>query len=79
MSSLQIEKNHTNQWTDLVDKFKHQSFNFSQVILPYSNHSEKLIYAGIEKIPFKQRDPEFQLILRKEFASDLKKFAKDFS
>lgn len=77
MSSLILEKEHVNKWTDLVDKFKHQSFNFSQVILPYSNHSEKFIYSGNEKMSFNQRDSDFQLILRKEFVSTIKENAKN--
>lgn len=72
MSSLLLEKEHENEWTELVSKFKHQSFNVSQVILPYSTRSEKYIYSGKEKIPFNQRHYKFQLILRKEFASAIK-------
>ncbi len=72
MSSLLLEKENEEKWIDLVDKFKPQSFNISQVILPYSTRTEKFIYSGQEKIPFNQRDSEFQLILRKEFASAIK-------
>ena len=67
--TLLLEKELENQWTDLINKFQQKTFNISQFILPYSTRSEKYIYSGGEKIPFNQRDSEFQLTLRKEFAS----------
>ncbi|MHA2390434.1 MAG: hypothetical protein ACXAEX_00555 [Promethearchaeota archaeon] len=30
------------------------------------------IYSGLEKIPFRERDPEYRMILRQEFANTLK-------
>ena len=73
MSSLLLGKEHE---TDFIDNFTHKSFNFSQVILPYSTRSEKYIYTGIEKIPFNQRHSKFQLILKKEFSSAIKEYNK---
>jgi len=77
MSSLLLEKELENEWTDLINRFQQKTFNISQFILPYSTRSEKYIYSGDEKIPFNQRDSEFQLILRKEFASVMKEISKN--
>jgi len=74
MSSLLLEKEHENEWTDLINRFQQKTFNISQFILPYSTRSEKYIYSGKEKIPFNQRHSKFQLILRKEFSSAIKEY-----
>jgi len=72
MSSILLEKQIRKNWTDLYDHFKPKSFDASEVILPYSKLTEKFIYTGNEKIPFNQRNPIYQLILKKEFTSALK-------
>jgi hypothetical protein len=47
--------------------------DISQIIIPFSKMigSYKLsdIYSGTEKMPFKERDPEYKTILRQEFAN----------
>ena len=75
MSSLLLEKEAGKNWTDFYDHFKPKSFDTSRIVIPYSTHSEKFIYTGGEKIPFNQRDSEFQLILRKEFVHVIKEIA----
>ncbi len=49
--------------------------NFSQLVIPFSKICKSCkpadIYSGNESIPFKEREPEFKLILRQEF-NDLK-------
>ena len=50
------------------------------VIIPYSNFSktEKFIYYGHEKIPFHERHPVYQTLLKKEFADGIKMFLINF-
>jgi len=49
------------------------NFNISEIVIPFSklfkNYKSPDIYSGVEKIPFKERDPEFKTILRQEFAN----------
>jgi len=46
-------------------------FNVSEIVIPFSrlfkNYRSSDIYSGREKIPFKERDPEYKMILRQEF------------
>ncbi len=50
--------------------------NLSEIVIPFSKLFRKYetsdIYSGNEKIPFKERDPEYKMILRQEFANILK-------
>jgi len=50
-------------------------FNISEIIIPFSVLFRKCessdIHSGKEKIPFKERDPEYKMILRQEFANTL--------
>jgi len=50
-----------------------RDIDISQIVIPFSKMfgSYKLsdIYSGTEKIPFKERDPEYKTILRQEFAN----------
>ena len=48
--------------------------DISTIIIPFSkvfkNKRQLDIYSGNEKIPFKERDPEYKIILRQEFANN---------
>lgn len=46
------------------------NIDFSQIIVPFSNNEFNLFY-NYKNTPFKKLHPEFQLILRKEFANAL--------
>ena len=51
-------------------------FNISKAVIPFSKiiGSSKPIdvYSGNEIIPFKERDPEYKMILRQEFSNYIK-------
>lgn len=57
-------------------KKKVSDFEISQVVIPFSKICKSYkpidIYSGNEKIPFKERDPEYKMILRQEFANCMK-------
>lgn len=46
--------------------------DYSKIVIPFSkafrSNKPKDIYSGKERIPFKERDPEFKIILRQEFS-----------
>jgi len=46
-------------------------FNLSHAIIPFSDFFQKFpcldVYAGMENIPFEERDPEYKKILLTEF------------
>jgi len=54
------------------------NFDYSKIVTPFSkifkSYKPKDIYSGNENIPFKERDSEFKLILRHEFANSLKSY-----
>lgn len=51
-------------------------YDISTIIIPFSkifkNKKQSDVYSGTEKIPFKERDLEYKIILREEFANTLK-------
>ncbi|MFX1572627.1 MAG: hypothetical protein ACFFB0_07755 [Promethearchaeota archaeon] len=53
-----------------------RSINISQIAIPFSKMSKSYkpidIYSGSEKIPFKERDPKYKMILKQEFTNTLK-------
>ncbi len=62
---------------DIIDEdIITQPINLKRFIIPFSEFgkSEKYIYLGFEKIPFKDRHPVYQLILKNEFVKALKEF-----
>jgi len=78
MSSKPIKRKH-----EKVIKFEvlvEDHFDLRRAVISFSKLSEhstsKYIYTGQEIIPFKKRHPEFQSILRNEFASSIKKLDK---
>ncbi len=50
----------------------------NNVIIPFSKFSktEEFIYYGYEKIPFSERHPVYQTLLKREFAEGVKEFLK---
>lgn len=50
-------------------------YNLKDIIIPFSaiQNTEKFIYYGQEKIPFRERHPVYQTLLRNEFKSSLKR------
>ncbi|MHA1884444.1 MAG: hypothetical protein ACXAAI_12480 [Promethearchaeota archaeon] len=60
----------------IYEESPEREFDFSRAIIPFSkiNKSSKPadIYSGAEKIPFKERDPEYRMILRQEFSGFLR-------
>jgi len=62
---------------DLGKLFKHdleREVDISQLVIPFSiafkSFKLKDIYSGNERIPFKEREPEFIMILRQEFGKN---------
>jgi hypothetical protein len=60
---------------DLLEPLK-----LKTAIIPYSKFSktEKFIYDGHEKIPFHERHPVYQTLMKKEFAGGIKMFLLNF-
>ncbi|MFX1487654.1 MAG: hypothetical protein ACFFBI_00780 [Promethearchaeota archaeon] len=54
-----------------------RNLDISRIIIPFSKLFKSFkpadVYSGDEKIPFKDRDPEYRMILRQEFGNVLKK------
>ena len=71
-SKLKFRKNHKlYEKKEIVE----ESFNIKDFVIPFSkfHKNEKYIYYGYERIPFSERHPEYQIILRNEFAKVIKK------
>lgn len=53
------------------DEMAEDHYNISEIVIPFSRLFRKYestdIYSGAEKIPFKERNPEYKMILRQEF------------
>ena len=53
-----------------------RELDMSRIVIPFSkvfkSFKQPDIYSGDEKIPFKERDPEYRMILRQEFTNILK-------
>lgn len=51
-------------------------YDISELVIPFSiafkSFKLKDIYSGNERIPFKEREPEYKMILRQEFAEFLR-------
>lgn len=58
------------------EKAFNQNIDFSKIVIPFSkiigSFNPRDIYSGNENIPFKEREPEFRMILRQEFSNLLK-------
>jgi len=50
--------------------------DYSKIIIPFSkvfkSYKPRDIYSGNKKIPFKEKNPEFRMILKQEFSNILK-------
>ncbi|NVM34412.1 MAG: hypothetical protein HWN81_02375 [Candidatus Lokiarchaeota archaeon] len=73
MSSKTLDKKFEDNIEESIAK---QPVNLKEFVIPFSEfiRSEKYIYFGSEKIPFKERHPVYQVILRNEFAKTMKEF-----
>ena len=74
MNIYLINKIYKDNINDIINKKNlgwDNDFEISQVVIPFSkickSYKSSDIYSGSEKIPFKERDPEFKMILRQEF------------
>ncbi|MFX0106440.1 MAG: hypothetical protein ACFE75_13270 [Candidatus Hodarchaeota archaeon] len=62
---------------EIVEKYSKSSLerdtDISKIVIPFSkmfgSYKSTDIYKGTERIPFKERDPEYKMILRQEFAN----------
>ncbi|MFW9970904.1 MAG: hypothetical protein ACFFDF_11965 [Candidatus Odinarchaeota archaeon] len=58
---------------ELQEEIHNGHLVISKIVIPFSRLFKKYdsadIYSGTEKIPFKERDPEFRNILQQEFYS----------
>ncbi len=71
MNSKKLEKIdeeiNKNSSADVSESF----VDISRIIIPFSmifkSYKTRDIYSGTEKITFKERDPEYNIILRQEF------------
>lgn len=52
------------------------NYDISDLVIPFSKIFKKTnpldIYSGTERVPFKEREPEFKMILRQEFSDFLR-------
>ena len=58
-----------------VSSKKEDEIEMSKLIIPFSKifkpYESADIYSGTEKIPFKEKEKEYRMILRQEFANTL--------
>ncbi len=75
MSSERLEKKHPEIRENYFEGNTEEEIEISQLIIPFSKltRSYKVpdVYSGTEKIPFKERDPDYKMIFRQEFANFL--------
>ncbi len=77
MSSGKLGKMYQERKENFNENISERDIDISQLVVPFSKlfrnyESHPDIYSGNEKIPFKERDPDYKLILRQEFANTLK-------
>jgi len=67
-----LETSHENS----KEVISENDIDYSELVIPFSQIYKTYkpidVYSGKEKIPFSQRDPEYRMILRQEFASYIK-------
>ena len=69
-----------NKYQEVVGKSNdirlESQINISKAVIPFSKiigtHKATDVYSGNENIPFKERDPEYKMILRQEFFNYIK-------
>ncbi|MEE9379700.1 MAG: hypothetical protein V3V33_16870 [Candidatus Lokiarchaeia archaeon] len=73
MSSGRLDKFH---YENLYEEQSDENFNISEIVIPFSRLFKRFessdIYSGVERIPFKERDSEYKMILRQEFSNYIK-------
>ena len=71
MSTGKIQNNYQEISRKSNDLILHDQFNISKAVIPFSkmfkSYKPRDIYSGNENIPFKDKDPEFKMLLRQEF------------
>ena len=75
MSSERLERKYPEIMENSFEGDTKEDIDISQLIIPFSKLSRRYtvpdVYSGKEKIPFKERDPEYKMIFRQEFANFL--------
>ena len=75
MSSRKLERNLHDIMENSFQKISREDIDISKLVIPFSklNRNYKIpdVYSGAEKIPFNDRDPEYKMILKQEFANNL--------
>ena len=83
MSSGKIEKFYNDVLKSRFNNSVDHYFSLSSCVIPFSslskNKQSSCIYFGNEKIPFKERHPEFRMILRNEFSNTIKDFNRNLN
>lgn len=73
-SSKKLEKTNPEIIKNSYEKISEENIDISQLVIPFSklNRNYKIpdVYSGREKIPFRERDPEYKKILRQEFVNN---------
>jgi hypothetical protein len=81
MSYGKIEKFYNDVLKSRYNNSVDHYFSLSNCVIPFSslskNKKTSWIYFGNEKISFKERHPEFRMILRNEFSNALKEFSRN--
>ena len=76
MSSGKSEDYFQRVLNDIQENEVEREPDISKIIIPFStvfkSYKPTDIYSGTEKIPFRERDLEYKLILKQEFANYLK-------
>jgi hypothetical protein len=80
MNKEKSDRNYQNLTDNSIEK---DLVDFSKIIIPFSkvfkSNKHIDIYSGKERIPFKERNQDYKMILRQEFANTLKIEFKSFS
>ncbi len=77
MSSGNLEQQYLDKNEDSNKRFlEFEVLDYSKIVIPFSKvfkrYKTRNIYSGEEKIPFKERDQEFKMILMQEFSNVIK-------
>jgi len=77
MSSGNLEQLYLDKNEGSYKRFlEFEVLDYSKIVIPFSEvfkrYKPSNIYSGEEKIPFKERDQEFKMILMQEFSNVIK-------
>jgi len=76
MSSGDLREIYHENTEDIDENIKVLNVDYSKIVIPFSKvfkaYKQRDIYSGNEKIPFKEREQEFRMILKHEFSNLLK-------